>query len=304
MAHSFSYPASYIKEYNDRLEGAFKMASVTSNLDARPGTFKPSEVDNKTVYIRSTTIDGLSSYSRTSGYVAGDIAVAWNSHSFSQDRGRNFQIDAVDEVELGLELMRVGSEVQRLHVAPEVDAYRFEAISSACGVDVNADLTYDTVIAAIDEGIKTLYDAEVPEEGLVLYVSSTVHKLMKESGVFDYIRDVGSGNTNVSRNIEMYEGMVVKKVPAARFYTDFDFETSTGDGAFTAASGSYEINFAIVAERYILGIKKHEVPKVVKAENIYQYDSNFYCFRLLHDCFVPNDKVSAVYIHCVADAEA
>lgn len=299
MAHTFNYASIYIK----KLDEVFKNASVTSNLDAKPGTFKESDIDNRTIYISTLSLQGLATYSRSTGYVSGDATVSWNSHTFSQERGRKFTIDTQDLRETYLMIGKVASEFERVHVAPEVDAYRFEAICSACGLDANADLTYDTVIDAIDTGIQTLDDAEVPKENRVLYVSNAIYKKMKDSGVFTYNRETVPGNTNVTREIEIYEGMVVKKVPAARFYSDFDFAAS-GAGGFGAATGGYFLNFAIIYEPICLGIKKHVKPKIVDPK--YNTDGDFYVYgyRLYHDLFVPTNKVSGAYIHGVADAES
>jgi len=226
MANSISYASVYLK----KLDQAFKQSSVTQNLEAAQGTWRNSDFDPQTIYIQSLSLQGLGAYSRSTGYTSGDATLTWNSHTFSQERSRKFTIDVMDLREAYLAIAKVGTEFQRMHVSPEIDAYRFEAISTACSIDVNADLTYDNTIEAIDTGIQTLDDAEVPKEGRVLYVSNTVHKNMKQSGVFTYNRQVDtSGGTSISRDIEMYEGMRVIKVPSARFYSDFDF-TASGAG--------------------------------------------------------------------------
>lgn len=296
---AITFPSAYVK----LLDTVFKKTSVTSNLDAKPGSYIPSNVDEATIYIQSLALQGLATYSRSTGYVAGTVTTAWNAHTFSQERGRKFTVDTMDLRESYLQIARIGAEFERVHVAPEIDAYRFEAIAAACGIDVNADLTYDTVINAIDTGIQTLDDAEVPKEMRALYVSNAVYKHMKDSGVFTYVRTVeGTGGGQITRSIETYEGMPVKTVPAARFYSDFDFAAS-GAGGFSAASGSYFLNFMIVYEPAIIGIKKHVKPKIVPPEVNSDGDFYVYGYRLYHDLFVPLNKVSAVYIHAVFTAE-
>lgn len=299
MAHTLAYAASYVKA----LDKSFKKASVTTNLDAKPGSFKESDVDAATIYISTLALQGLATYSRETGYVAGNATVAWNAHTFSQERGRKFTLDTQDLRETYLQAAQIGMEFTRVHVAPEVDAYRFEALVSACGIDVNADLDYDNTLEAIDEGIKTLDDAEVPEEGRVLYVSNSVYKNMKESGEFTYVRYTDTVNgANVSREIATYENMRIIKVPAARFYSDFDFSAS-GAGGFSAASGGYAINFIIVYEPIALGIIKHVKPKLVDPAVNTDGDFYVYGYRIYHDLFVTTNKVSGAYIHCVATAE-
>lgn len=298
---AITFPSAYVKA----LDTVFKNASVTSNLDAKPGSYIPSNVDEATVYIQSLTLQGLATYSRSTGYVAGTVTTAWNSHTFSQERGRKFTVDTMDLREAYLQIGRIGAEFERVHVAPEIDAYRFEAMITACGIDAHANLTYDTVIDAIDTGIQTLDDAEVPADMRTLYVSNAVYKKMKDSGVFTYIRTVeGTGGGQVTRSIETYEGMPVKKVPAARFYSDFTFAAS-GAGGFAPTTGSvsYFLNFVIVYEPSIIGIKKHVAPKIVPPAVNTDGDFYVYGYRVYHDLFVPLNKVSGVYAHAVVTAE-
>jgi hypothetical protein len=194
-------------------------------------------------------------------------------------------------------IAELGAEFERVHVAPEIDAYRFEKICTLCNVDATADLTDDTSIAAIDTGIKTLDDAEVPREGRVLFVSNTMHSYMKQSNEHFNVRISAQPNNGViNRNIEMLDDMPIVRVPSARFYTDFDF-TASGAGGFSPAAGSKKINFMIVYAPEIIAVKKHIAPKIISPDQNQTGDGWMYCYRLYHDLFIPTNKLNGVYIH-------
>lgn len=287
---------AYANKYLEMLDRVYKENSVTSILEAAASKYKFSSSDEKTIYLRTLALQGLGDYSRASGYDSGDATVAWNAHTFAIDRSKKFNLDAMDAKEAYQTIAELGAEFERVHVAPEIDAYRFEKICTLCNVDVTADLSDDTSIAAIDTGIETLDDAEVPKEGRVLFVSNKMHTYMKQSNEHFNVRISQQNNGVVNRNIEMFDDMPIVKVPSARFYNNFDFAAS-GAGGFAPAGGSKKINFMIVYAPEVIAVKKHVAPKIIDPANNQTYDGWTYFYRLYHDLFIPTNKLSGVYIH-------
>lgn len=181
----------------------------------------------------------------------------------------------------------------------EIDAYRFEKLCTDCGLDVSADLTDDTVIQAIDTGIKTLNDAEVPQENRAIMVSNNVYNLMKQSGEHFNVRMVQQNNGDINRNITMFDDMPVLKVPSARFHNNFDF-TASGAGGFTPNVSAKALNFVIAYLPAVVGVKKHVSPKIIHPDYNATADAWLYAYRIYHDLFVPYYKRNGIYIHSVA----
>lgn len=292
-----SNTVAYASKYLEMLDRVYKANAVTSILEAAASKYRFSASDEKTVYLRTLSLQGLGDYSRATGYDSGDATVAWNAHTFAVDRSKKFNLDAMDAREAYQTIAELGAEFERVHVAPEIDAYRFEKICTLCNVDATADLTDDTTLAAIDVGIATLDDAEVPKEGRVLFVSNTVHTYMKQSNEHFNIRISSAPNNGViNRNIEMFDDMPLIPVPSARFYNNFDFAAS-GAGGFSPAAGSKKLNFMIAYAPEICAVKKHVAPKIVSPEVNQTYDGWTYYYRLYHDLFIPTNKLSGVYAH-------
>jgi hypothetical protein len=289
----------YVSAYNNMLDAVYKKGAATAILETNPENIRQSEVNPKTIYIKRFSADGLGTYSRASGYVAGDNTVAWDAYVFAMERGRKYNLDALDAIEAYTQAAELMAEIMRVSVIPEIDAYRFSKIYTLCSHDVSADLTYDTAVSAIDTGIKTLDDAEVPAESRVMFVSNNMYQLMKQSGEWFNMRVASAPNAVLSRDIQSFDGMPLIRVPSARFRTAFTFNDGTtgGQTAGGFASGGTAINFMIADQRAITAALKHVKPKMIAPEMNADADGWIFAFRLFHDLFIPANKLSGIYLH-------
>lgn len=286
---------AYARKYMEMLDRVYKESSVTAILEAAATRYKFSSTNEQSIYLRTLSLQGLGDYSRASGYDSGDATVAWNAHTMAVDRGKKFNLDKLDAQEAYQTMAELGAEFERVHVAPEIDAYRFEKICTLCNVDATADLTNDTIIAAIDTGIQTLDDAEVPKESRVMFVSNPCLTYLKNSSDIN-IRISSQDNGVINRKIKMFDDMPLIPVPAARFYNNFDFAAS-GAGGFSPAAGSKKLNFMIVDAAEVLAVVRHIAPKIIAPDVNQSADGWIYCYRIYHDLFIPTNKLSGAYIH-------
>mgnify|MGYP000066290306 FL=1 len=146
--------------------------------------------------IPKISMDGLADYSRSGGYVAGDVTLTNETVSFNYDRGRVFTVDAMDDEETaGIAFGRLAGEFVRTKVAPEMDAFRFAAYASHSGIEKKAaDLTDgDGALTALIEGQNTMDEAEVPEDYLTARVDDYRRQYIEqncngdESQLADYV---------------------------------------------------------------------------------------------------------------------
>ena len=288
----------YFKAYTNMLDEINKAASVTGILKGSKIDYKFSETNAKSILLKELTTTGLGTYTRDGGYpAAGDADLSWTEYTLTQDRGAKFNLDVLDSQQAMLDIMTIAADFNRTEVIPELDAYRFEKICSLCGIDVAADLTYDTALEAIDTGIETLDDAEVSKVGRFLYVSNGMYKLMKQSGEFFNMRMASEMNGIINREIDTFDGMPIIKVPTARFKTNFDFSATDG---FSEAAGADDINFMIGDINAIAAVEQYSKPKIITPEFNADGDSYVFGFRVFHDLFIPANKLENIYIHTVA----
>lgn len=109
------------------LDEVYKRESLTSIFDTQN-----SRVDwtgaNK-VNLFNITAVGLANYSRNAGYVPGDTDGSWEPYELSQDRGRSFSVDAMDDEEtLGMMMGNLLGQFERTQVVPEIDALNLRAV--------------------------------------------------------------------------------------------------------------------------------------------------------------------------------
>ena len=237
------------------------------------------------------SLDGLADYSRNSGYVNGDVTLTNETVKFNYDRGRAFTVDAMDNEETaGIAFGKLSSEFLRTKVVPEVDAFRLatyagiEGIGSGTGalVDGNAALT------AIVNAVSEMDDAEVSEEGRVLFITPTLYNLILNV------------DTSKSKAI-MDRFSSVVTVPQSRFYTSIELAdgTTSGEtsGGFTKAADAKDINFMIIQRDAVLQYPKHVVNKVVSPEENQTSDGWKFFYRSYGLADVYENKVAGIYVH-------
>ena len=158
------------------LDEIYKQASLTARMD---GLTKPvSHAGANVVNVFKTSIVGLGTYSRTTGYAVGNVTGTWETLTLAIERGRELFLDREDDEEtLGMAFATLVGEFMRTQVVPEIDAYRFSTFTGWSGIgEVNTPttLTSGTILAAIDVAKAVLRAAEVPMENQLLFVSDTV----------------------------------------------------------------------------------------------------------------------------------
>lgn len=279
MANSIALAEQYLP----LLDEVYKAESKTAILDAANTQVKFNG-GNK-VEIFKTSMDGLGNYSRATGFPAGDVTGTWEQHTLSQDRGRSFNIDAMDDEEtLGLAFGTLAGEFMRTKVIPEVDCYRFAKLATAAANKPSGAIT--DAVAELDTAAQVMGDAEVPAEGRILFVSESFYKALKGK-ITRYL----ANENGVNRQVETYDGMPVIRVPQGRF----NDAVQIGTNGFTPNGNA--IDFMIVHPSAVIQVVKHEVPRIFSPDVNQAADAWKFDYRLYHDEFVMDNKTTGIYVH-------
>jgi len=288
----FANTIDYAKKFVPVIDEIYKGASASEGMDAAT---KVDFTGVNEVKVFKTSTTGLGDYSRSTGYPKGDVTAGWETMTLTEERGKEISIDRMDDEEtLGLAFGTVTGEFMRLHVVPELDAFRFARYASKTGISTTAAavLTKDTIIAAIDEAIRQLNADEVPLEGRVLYINSDLQPLL--NGALN--RQWGNDG-KVNTVLDGYNSMAIKYVPPTRFYTAIETKTGATEWGYAKATGAANINFMIVYPQAILQVKKFALPKIFDPDTNQEKDAWKFQFRLYHDAFVYDNKVKGIYLH-------
>ena len=98
------------RKYIDKLDEVYKQSALTADLDA-DSTLVQAGANANEIVIPKMQLDGLADYSRNSGYVGGDVTLTNETVQFNYDRGRKFNVDAMDNEETaGVAFGRLSAE--------------------------------------------------------------------------------------------------------------------------------------------------------------------------------------------------
>lgn len=282
------------QKYLPVLDEVYKRGSLTSMFDTAQAEF----VGANTVQLFNYDSVGMANYSRDAGYVMGNITAGWEDYTITQDRGRAFQIDAMSNEEtLGMTLASALSEEERVHIIPEVDAYRFSKWAGTTGVSsATGTITVGTTNVAdlIATAEAQMDNDEVPYEGRVLYVSPKAYQALKGN----IERRIINSEDNVNTNVEFFDDMQIIRVPQGRFVDAITLNaptTAAGQGGYTASGNN--INFMIVHPSAIMQVMKHRVLRVFNPDENIEADAFRVNLRYYHDTWVKDNKVKGIYVH-------
>lgn len=296
---AYNNTINLVTKYLPLLDEVYKKESVTAILDAGGELVRTEGLEANEVKVAKIALQGLGTYLRNKGFADGDVSVGWETIQLTADRGRGFQIDAMDNQEsLILLFINVISEFIRVYVVPEIDAYRFSRYASKSGIgSATGEYTADTVLGAIDLAAQEMSDAEVPEEGRVLFLSNNIYALIKDSPRFS--RRILPGESP-DRNFEMLDDMIIKRVPRGRFFTKvtlLDAITPGQEaGGYLKDNDASDINFAIIHPSAVLQIVKREKARIFAPDVNQEADAFKYQYRIYHDAYVYDNKVNGIFI--------
>ena len=299
MATTVVAPAAnsiaYAQKFLPLLDEAYKADSKTAVLDTLSDYVRFTGANTVNIFNLDTV--GMANYDRDAGFVPGDVTGTWQPYVLETDRGRSYQVDFLDNDEaMGLVVPNLLATVERQHIIPEVDAYRFATYASgaAAGNVVTETIAAGAAaVASIDLATSTLDDAEVPYEGRILFVNPTMYRYLK-AGI---TRMVMNRDRDIDYNVEMYNDMRVITVPSGRFNTAITLNnptTSSGAGGYTATGDA--VNYMIVHPSAILQVMAHYAPRFFTPEQNIEADAYRVQPRFAHGAWVKAHKTNGIYV--------
>lgn len=259
------------KNYVPLLDEVYRKESVTADLTGDPSMARAGANVNEIVYPQ-LSLNGLGDYDRNSGYTNNSVNLEWRSAKYNYDRGTKITVDTMDDNEtFNISFGRAGAALVRDKVAPEADAFTFATLAGLEGINTLTPAIYaDTAdfLAALIEAKTIMDEAEVPEEGRILYATPT---LMNGLLALD---------TYKSKEV-LNSFTVKKKVPQSRFYTAIDLLDGKTegelDGGFKQAADGKKINFMIIHKPAIIKFDKHIASDIILPQN--NPDSDAYILK-------------------------
>ena len=254
----------------------------------------------KIIKISVLTVDGMRDHDRDT------IALAtrrhdnsWEAKTMSHDRYWETLVDPadVDETNMAASIGNITAVFVSEELFPEMDKYMASKLySDASSGNKRVSSTYPVatsanVLAEFDLMMEELDDAEVPEEGRLLYVSPTIRRLLKNA--FTNSRQVGTTQTQeeINRRLSLLDNVKITTVPSSRMYSAYVFT----DGA-VPASGAEILNMILVHPKAILAPIKVDSVYIDEPSAKTQGKSLYYQ-RKYWDVFLLAQKADALQIN-------
>lgn len=281
------------KKYSSLLDEVYRSSSVTAVLESDSSLARDGANANEIVIPR-LDMDGLADYSRSEGYVSGDVSLVWETAAYNYERGRMFSVDSLDNEEsVNVAFGRLAGEFLRTKVAPEIDAFRFSVYASTDGIGKAAGKisSGEAAVAAVRAAVSQMNEAEVPSDGRILFITPTLKGLIEDM------------DTTKSRAVFADFDAVIS-VPQSRFYTGVELLDGLSDneksGGYRKSADASDINFMIVHRDAVLQFTKNIVPKIISPAQNPNADAWKYGYRSYGLCSVFANKVKGIYVHSVS----
>jgi len=273
------------KRYISLLDEVYKLASVTSVLDGANEVMHAGANANEIV-IPMIELSGMAPYDRSTGYVQGDVTLTNQTVICNYDRGRMFQVDALDDAETaGIAFGRLAGEFIRAKVAPEIDAFRIVAYASSTGIGSETGTleTGKEVIEAIRVATNTLDEGEVPDSERYLFITPSLYGLIQDM------------DTTTSRMV-MERFVKTILVPQTRMNT----EITLGDG-FSAEGDA--VNFLVIHKPAVIQYQKHVDPKIITPQQNQDADAWKFGYHNVGVAYVYEKKRVGIYAHIANETD-
>ncbi len=281
--------------------------AVTGWMDANAGKVKYN--GGSEVKIPKMSVQGMGEYDRDEGYVQGAVTFEYETRKMTQDRGRKFQLDAmdVDETDFVVTAASVMAEFQRDFVLPEIDAYRLSSIATTAieakkdGM-VNYGYTPGAVgtsaLRKLKEGIKAV--REIGYNG-PLVVHATDEFIMElELELTEKIRSITFSKGGIQTNVPSVDEVPIISTPANRMYTSitiYDGKTEGQKaGGYVKGATALNVNFMLMPRITPIAITKQDKMRIFTPENYQKANAWSVDYRRFHDIWIPDNKKDSLYV--------
>lgn len=295
----------YAEQFGRELAQKYAREMISNDLTLSNQGIK--FLNAQTIKIPRLTVSGYKDHNRnTMGFNAGTVSNDWEPKKLEHDRDIEIPIDPmdIDETNLVVEMANIQNVFEEEQAIPEKDSYRFsklyaeaKAYAAKGAVIDNTVLTDANILDWFDTQMAVMDDNSVPQEGRLLYVTSSFNKLLKSAqGVY---RSISAGAAGViDRRVHALDDVTIKVVPSARFKTLYDFT----DGCVPAAAAK-QMNAMLVHPSCVISRDKYAYMKLFtpgtdsRTADKYVYQNRYYT-----DTFLIERKSCGIAINAEAEA--
>lgn len=251
-------------------------------------------------------MDGLADYDRADGFTKGAVDLSYQTMTLTQDRARTFMLDRmdVDETNFAASAGNVMGQFQRVHVIPEIDAYRYSTLAALAKAEMKTE-GYSPAAASILEKLNAdifkIWETTGESVELVISMSTESARILTESTQLQKKLDVTDFKRgDITTKVNSFNDIPIIKVPSIRMYTEYLFLTGKDAqkvGGFQKTEAAKKINWIITAKTAPIAISKTEKIRIFESDNNPNADAWKLDYRKYHDLWLPDSKKDLVAVN-------
>lgn len=291
------------KNFQTVLDQQMVMEAATGFMEVNAGDVVYDGGD--TVKIPTLSMQGLAVYDREEGYNKGTVSLSYKDYNMTQDRGRQFTLDAmtVNESNFVANATKVMAEFQRTRVIPEVDAYRISKIT-ALAKQANKVTQYNPaeadVLKKLDADLYNILDIIGDANDLVILMSYKAQQMLNNNEKFTKQVDVSQFQHGaINTRVKMYNDIPIINVTSDRMKSAFVFQDgkTTGQeaGGFKADTAAKGVNWIIMSRRSPIAVSKTDTMRIFDPMTYQKANAWAMDYRKFHDVWVPNERLASVW---------
>lgn len=294
----------YAQLFQQQLDKQVEALATSGWMEANAGQVKYN--GGREVKIPIMHMDALGDYDRTDGFPDGSVHLEYQTKIMTQDRGRTFSLDSmdVDETNFVATAANVMGEFQRLHVIPEIDAYRYSSIASQAIAKGTARSGYipdpADVLSEIKNDIYAIYDVagEIP---LVITVSMPVWAVISNSAeLMKVLNTIEFTRGDVKTKVRAIDENPIIPVPSARMKTEYQFfdgkTPGQEQGGFQATVDAKDINWIICPRNVPIAVSKTDKIRIFTPDQNQQADAWKIDYRKYHDLWIKDNQFAVIKV--------
>ncbi len=294
------------KIYQRALDKQILVGATSGWMEANASQVKYTGGD--TVRMPEISTNGLAKYDRDNGFVQGSVTLTYREYTLTQDRGRTFQLDAmdVDESNFLATAGNVMAEFQRLQVIPEIDAYRYSKIAALATAASRVSEAYTpakaTILDKLDADLDAITDVVGDGAGLVIIMPKAVQTVLSNADGIEKHLDVSAfAAGTVNTKVQTYNEIPIITVPSARMKSAYVFNDGTTSGqtagGFVADAEAKAINWIIIPRTTPIAVSKTDKVRIFQPDVNQKADAWKIDYRKFHDLWIPNAKMNTLMVN-------
>lgn len=260
------------------------------------------------VKIPKMNVQGLADYDRDAGYVQGGVTLTYQTKQMTQDRGRKFQLDAMDinENNFVTTAATVMGEFQRERVVPEIDAYRISSlVTAAIGAKKAGMVEYGympgaantSALRKLKTGISAVRD--MGYNGPLVVQATSAFILELELELAGKITNATFSKGGIETQVPSVDGVPIIPTPSNRMYSAITLYNGKSDqaaGGYTKGAKTLDVNFFVCPRTTPVAVTKQDKMKIFTPDQNQDADAWKMNYRRYHDMWILDNKLDSLYV--------